>query len=79
MPPHCNRFEENTIENNGGPKIRIRGEVNDLAFVKNRIRDTREESSVGVLIEERVGPVRLDGNTIQTKQQIEDRPLSSRN
>lgn len=79
MAPHRNRFEENTIENNGGPEIHIRGEVNDLAFVKNRIRDTREDSSVGVLIEESVGPVRLDGNMIQTKQQIEDKRLSSGN
>jgi hypothetical protein len=79
MAPHRNRFEENTIENNGGPEIRIRGEVNDLAFVKNTIRDAREEPSVGILIEERVGPVILQDNTIQTKQQIEDKRPSARN
>ncbi len=39
MAPHRNRLEENTIENNGGAEIRIRGEVNDLVFVKNTIRD----------------------------------------
>lgn len=79
MAPHRNRFEENTIENNGGPEIRIRGEVNDLAFVKNTIRDAREEPSVGILIEERVGPVILQDNTIQAKQQIEDKRPSARN
>jgi len=78
MAPHRNRFEENTIENNGGPEIRIRGQVNDLAFAKNTIRDTREEPSVGILIEERVGPVVLDNNTIQTKQQIDDKRTSAR-
>lgn len=83
MAPHRNRFEDNTIENNGGPEVRIRGEVNDLAFVKNTIRDTRadgqEQPAVGILIEERVGPVHLQDNTIQTKQQIEDKRPSSRN
>jgi len=78
MAPHRNRFEENIIENNGGAEIRIRGEVNDLTFVKNTIRDTREESAAGVLIEERVGPVHLQDNTIQTKQQIEDKRATGR-
>jgi len=80
MAPHRNRLEENTIENNGGPEIRIRGEVNDLAFVKNTIRDTRQgggdSPDVGILIEERVGHVDLQDNTIQTKAQIEDRRTS---
>jgi hypothetical protein len=78
MAPHRNRFEDNTIENNGGPEIRIRGEVNDLVFVRNTIRDTREEPSVGILIEERVGRVHLQDNTIQTKQQVEDKRPASR-
>lgn len=73
MAPHRNRLEENTIENNGGAEIRIRGEVNDLVFVKNTIRDTHEESVPGILIEEHVGPVNLQDNTIQTKVQIEDK------
>jgi parallel beta-helix repeat protein len=73
MAPHRNRLEENTIENNGGAEIRIRGEVNDLVFVKNTIRDTQEDSAPGILIEERVGPVSLQDNTIQTKVQIEDK------
>ena len=82
MAPHRNRFEENIIENNGGPEIRIRGEVNDLTFVKNMIRDTQadeqEEPRIGILIEERVGPVLLQDNTFFTKQQIEDKRPSSR-
>jgi len=79
MAPHRNRFEENIIENNGGAEVRIRGEVNDLTFVKNTIRDTREDQAAGILIEERVGPVHLQDNIIQTKQQIEDKRASSRN
>jgi len=78
MAPHRNRFEENTIENNGGAEIRVRGEVNDLTFIKNTIRDTREESAAGVLIEERVGPVHLQDNTIQIKQPIEDKRATGR-
>jgi parallel beta-helix repeat protein len=76
MAPHRNRLEENTIENNGGAEIRIRGEVNDLVFVKNTIRDTHEESAPGILIEEHVGQVNLQDNTIQTKVQIEDKRTS---
>ena len=76
MAPHRNRLEENTIENNGGAEIRIRGEVNDLVFTKNTVRDTRpdgESPDVGILIEEPVGKVNLQDNTIQTKVQIEDK------
>ncbi len=79
MAPHRNRLEENTIENNGGAEIRIRGEVNDLVFVKNTIRDTRqggENPDVGILIEEKAGRVNLQDNTIQTKTQIEDKRAS---
>lgn len=76
MAPHRNRLEANTIENNGGAEIRIRGAVNDLVFVKNTIRDAREESAPGILIEEHVGPVSLQDNTIQTKVQIEDKRTS---
>jgi len=76
MAPHRNRLEENTIENNGGAEIRIRGEVNDLVFVKNTIRDTQDESAPGILIEEKVGQVNLQDNTIQTKVQIEDKRKS---
>lgn len=76
MAPHRNRLEENVIENNGGAEIRIRGEVNDLVFVKNAIRDAQEESAPGILIEEKVGKVTLQDNTIQTKVQIEDKRTS---
>jgi polygalacturonase len=76
MAPHRNRLEENTIENNGGAEIRIRGEVNDLVFVRNTIRDTQDDSAPGFLIEEKVGPVDLQDNTIQTKVQIEDKRKS---
>jgi hypothetical protein len=79
MAPHRNRSEGNTIENNGGPEIRIRGEVNDLAFVNNTIRDQRKDQSVGILIEENVGPVLLQDNTIETERQIEDKRPASRN
>ncbi len=76
MAPHRNRFEENTIENNGGPEIRIRGEVNGLTFVKNTIRDAQDESAPGILIEENVGPLSLQDNTIQTKVPIADQRTS---
>jgi len=80
MAPHRNRIEENTIENNGGAEIRIRGEANDLTFIKNTIRDTRQggddSPDVGILIEERVGKVNLQDNTIQTRVQIEDKRAS---
>jgi len=79
MAPHRNRLENNTIENNGGAEIRIRGEVNDLTFIKNTIRDSRQggdDPDVGILIEERVGKLNLQDNTIQTKVQIEDKRTS---
>ncbi len=76
MAPHRNRLEENTIENNGGAEIRIRGEVNDLVFVRNTVRDAQDDSAPGILIEEKVGKVNLQDNTIQTKTQIEDKRTS---
>lgn len=79
MAPHRNRLEANTIENNGGAEIRIRGEVNDLVFVKNVVRDTRQSGDnpdIGILIEERAGKVDLRDNTIQTQVQIEDKRTS---
>ncbi len=74
MAPHRNRLEENVIENNGGAEIRIRGEVNDLVFRKNVIRDGgTDDTNVGIQIEETVGPVVLDGNQIETQTSIDDR------
>ncbi len=74
MAPHRNRLEENAIENNGGAEIRIRGQVNDLVFRNNVIRDSRtQDANVAILIEETVGPVVLDGNKIETQTPIDDR------
>jgi hypothetical protein len=77
MAPHRNRFEENTIENNGGAEVRIRGEVNDLTLVKNTIRearaDTDEKPTVGILVEERVGALTLQDNNIETQVQVQDK------
>jgi hypothetical protein len=81
MAAHRNRLEDNVIENNGADGqaagIRIRGETNDLIFKSNTIRDTRPQDSqtqaVGILIEEQVGNVELDGNKIEAKTPIDDR------
>ncbi len=81
MAGHRNRLEDNLIENNGREKgtagIRIRGETNDTVLVNNIIRDTRDKDqrtqTVGILIEEKVGPVRLEGNTIEADVKIDDR------
>ncbi|MBC8216974.1 MAG: right-handed parallel beta-helix repeat-containing protein [Planctomycetes bacterium] len=81
MAAHRNRLEENLIENNGtdgeAAGIRIRGRTNDLVFKNNIIRDTRPKESqtqtVGILIEEQVGKIALDGNKIEAKTAIDDR------
>ena len=81
MAAHRNRIEDNIIENNGtggeAAGIRIRGQTSDLVFKNNTIRDTRAEASrtqtVGILIEEQVGQVFLEGNKIEAKTQIDDR------
>jgi len=81
MAAHRNRLEDNVIEDNGteGPTagIRIRGETNGLVFKGNTIRDSRPEraqtQTVGILIEEQVGEVRLEKNTIEAKTPIDDR------
>lgn len=80
MAPHRNRLEENVIENNGGAEIRIRGQVNDLVFRNNVIRDSRtQDANVGIQIEETVGPIVLDGNKIETQTPIDDRRASKQN
>lgn len=80
MAPHRNRLEENVIENNGGAEIRIRGQVNDLVFRNNVIRDSRtQDDNVGVQIDETVGPIVLDGNKIETQTPIDDRRASKQN
>lgn len=75
MAPHRNRFEENVIENNGGAEIRIRGEVRDLVFSNDVIRDAQEqgEQNIGIQIEEKVGPIRLENVKIETLTAIDDR------
>jgi len=81
MAAHRNHLEENVIENNGVGQevagIRIRGQTNDLVFNNNVIRDTRPTESqtqtIGICIEEQVGWVSLDGNTIEAKVKVDDR------
>jgi parallel beta-helix repeat protein len=86
MAAHRNRLKDNVIENNGSQPgtagIRIRGETNDLVFENNTIRDSRAPSdrtqTVGLLIEETVGDVTLEGNRIQADQPLADRRTSDR-
>jgi len=73
MAGHRNRLLDNIIEDNGqsgeGAGIRIRGEVNDLLFKNNIIKQTQ---SVGILIEEKVGTIRLENNLIEAQTHIKD-------
>jgi parallel beta-helix repeat protein len=81
MSPHRNRLERNVIEDNGrsagAPGIRVRGEPDGLVFEGNTIRDAREGAgktqTIGILIEGKVGSVRLDRNAIQAGVPVEDR------
>jgi Periplasmic copper-binding protein (NosD) len=81
MSPHRNRLEDNVIEDNGrGPGtagIRIRGEPSGLIFEGNVIRDTRtgagRTQTVGILVEDRVGPVEIGTNRIEAGTAVEDR------
>jgi polygalacturonase len=78
---HRNRLENNLIENNGlkaeAAGVRVRGETKDLIFRNNLIRDTRppeaRRQSIGIRIDEAAGEVVLEGNTIETTTQVEDR------
>ena len=80
MAGHRNRLENNLIENNGRSQevagIRIRGETRDVVLKNNRMRDTRPAESrrqiTGIRLEEKVGPVNLEGNNIETKILVED-------
>jgi parallel beta-helix repeat protein len=80
MAGHRNRVEDNLIENNGASRaaagIRVRGETRDLVFNGNIIRDTRpagdRRQTVGIALEQNVGPVQMDGNTIDAATPIED-------
>jgi parallel beta-helix repeat protein len=81
MAGHRNRIENNLIENNGAKNpvagIRVRGETRDLIFTGNTIRDTRTGSerrqTTGITLEESVGAVRSDGNTIDAATAIHDK------
>jgi hypothetical protein len=81
MSPHRNRLERNEIVENGqepgAPGIRIRGEPDGLVFEANTIGDTRaaakQTQTVGVLIEGRVGSVRLERNQIKGSIPVDDR------
>jgi polygalacturonase len=81
MSPHRNRLERNVIADNGRQSgtagIRIRGEPDGLVLEGNTICDTRDQprrmQTVGILIEERVGSVRLERNQIEAGVVIEDR------
>jgi hypothetical protein len=55
----------------------VRGVTRDLVFKDNIIRDTRatgeRKQLVGILLEEKVGEVSLEGNTIEATTHIEDK------
>lgn len=80
MAGHRNRVENNLIENNGLKRaaagIRVRGETRDLVFKGNTIRDTRtgddRKQLTGIQLEEGVGEVQTDGNTIDAPTAIQD-------
>ena len=61
----------------GTAGIRIRGEPSGLIFEGNVIRDTREGSertqTVGILVEDRVGPVEIGTNRIEAGTAVDDR------
>jgi hypothetical protein len=81
MSPHRNRLKDNRIEDNGREPgtagVRIRGEPSGLIFDDNVIRETRTSSrqtqTVGILIEDRVGPVNIGSNQIEASTVIDDR------
>ena len=81
MSPHRNRLKDNRIEDNGREPgtagIRVRGEPSGLVFEDNVIRDTRAGSArtqtVGILVEDRVGPVKLGSNRIEATTVVDDR------
>jgi hypothetical protein len=81
MAGHRNRLEDNLIENNGVKReaagIRVRGETRDLVFKNNTIRDTRpageRKQTIGIQLEEKVGPVALEGNQVEAAKAIDDR------
>jgi len=81
MAGHRNRLEHKFIENNGGSEpvagIRVRGETGELVFLGNIIRDTRKgverRQTIGILLEEKVGPVEVTENQIEAETALTDR------
>jgi parallel beta-helix repeat protein len=81
MSPHRNRLERNVIENNGREPgtagIRVRGEPSGLVFLGNEIRDTRDGAkrtqTVGIQVEDRVGPTEIGSNRIEAATVVDDR------
>lgn len=81
MSPHRNRLEANIIEDNGREPgtagIRVRGEPSGLVFEGNVIRDTRSGAvrtqTVGILVEEHVGPVAIGSNEVEADTELDDR------
>ncbi len=80
MAGHRNRLEENLIENNGAKDsvagIRVRGQTRDLVFKNNVIRDTRpadqRKQTVGIRLEEQVGPILTEGNEVEAPTPMAD-------
>ena len=81
MSPHRNNLTGNLIEDNGREPgtagIRVRGEPTGLILENNVIRDTRSGSlktqTVGVLVEERVGPLSIETSQIEARPAVDDR------
>jgi parallel beta-helix repeat protein len=81
MSPHRNRLEKNVIEDNGRASgtagIRVQGEPTGLVFENNLIRETRAGSqqtqTIGIVVENRVGPIRIGANQIEAGSAIDDR------
>ena len=81
MAGHRNRLESNLIENNGSQSgvagVRVRGETRDIVLKNNVVRDTRpveqRKQTVGIQLDEQVGAITLDDNTIEAATAIDDR------
>ena len=75
------RLKDNRIEDNGRETgtagIRVRGEPSGLVFEDNVIRDTRarahQTQTVGILVEDRVGPIKLGTNRIEASPVLDER------
>ena len=66
--PNRNRVEENLVVDSGGDDgvaIDLAGKTRDLQIVRNTIQETRGPAlRTGIRIGKDVGPVLLDGNTV---------------